>query len=325
MATPPARPGIDDDQLRLMSKVARMYHERGLRQAQIAADLHISQSRISRLLRQAVEVGIVRTTVTLPSGVHTDLEEQLARRYGLVDVVVVDADGASGDVIPALGAAAAAYLAETLATGDVVGISSWSASLLATTERMRPKNGASVEVVAQLVGGIGDPRVQMSATRLLDRFSTVTGAHPVFMPTPGLVGDGAARRALLAEASVAPALEAWDRLTVALVGIGSLAPSPLLQRSGNAVDPAQQDALRTLGAVGDVCLRFFDEQGRLVASELDDHVLGITPEQLRRVPRRIGVAGGEEKVGAVHAALVGDWVNILVTDLETARDLASRP
>lgn len=325
MATTPARPGIDDDQLRLMSKVARMYHERGLRQAQIAADLHISQSRISRLLRQAVEVGIVRTTVTLPSGVHTDLEEALARRYGLADVVVVDADGASGDVIPALGAAAAAYLSETLATGDVVGISSWSASLLATTERMRPKNGAAVEVVAQLVGGIGDPRVQMSANRLLDRFSTVTGARPVFMPTPGLVGDAAARRALLADASVAPALEAWDRLSVALVGIGSLAPSPLLRRSGNAVDAAQQDELRTLGAVGDVCLRFFDERGRLVASELDEHVLGVTPDQLRRVPRRIGVAGGEEKVGAVHAALVGDWVNILVTDLETARRLEAGP
>lgn len=325
MATPPARPGIDDDQLRLMSKVARMYHERGLRQSQIASDLHISQSRISRLLRQAVEVGIVRTTVTLPSGVHTDLEERLARRYDLLDVVVVDADGASGDVIPALGAAASAYLTETLGNGDVVGISSWSASLLATTERMRPKNGASVEVVAQLVGGIGDPRVQMSANRLLDRFSTVTGARPVFMPTPGLVGDVAARRALLADASVAPALEAWDRLTVALVGIGSLAPSPLLRRSGNAVDPAQQDELRTLGAVGDVCLRFFDERGRLVASELDDHVLGITPDQLRRVPRRIGVAGGEEKVGAVHAALVGDWVNILVTDLETARRLEAGP
>lgn len=325
MATPPARTGIDDDQLRLMSKVARMYHERGLRQAQIAADLHISQSRISRLLRQAVEVGIVRTTVTLPSGVHTDLEEELARRYGLVDVVVVDADGASGDVIPALGAAASAYLTETLATGDVVGISSWSASLLATTERMRPKNGASVEVVAQLVGGIGDPRVQMSANRLLDRFSTVTGAQPVFMPTPGLVADAAARRALLADASVAPALRAWDRLSVALVGIGSLAPSPLLRRSGNAVDPDQQDALRRLGAVGDVCLRFFDERGQLVDSELDDRVLGITPARLRQVPRRIGVAGGPDKVGAIRAALLGDWVNILVTDLETARRLAVSP
>jgi DNA-binding transcriptional regulator LsrR (DeoR family) len=312
----------DSDQLRLMSKIARMYHERGMRQPQIAADLHISQSRISRLLRQAGELGIVRTVVTLPDGVHTDVEEALAQRYGLLDVAVVDADdGGSGDVIPALGATAATYLSETLGNGDVVGISSWSATLLATAEKMRPKNGATVEQVIQLVGGIGDPRVQVKANRLLDRFSTVTGAQPVFMPAPGLVDDPAARRALLLDPSVRPALEAWQRLTVALVGIGSLTPSPLLRSSGNATDPEQQDDLRRLGAVGDVCLRFFDEGGRLVDSEFNDHVLGITPDSLRQVPRRIAVAGGPEKTVPVRAALQGGWVNIVITDLETARRL----
>jgi DNA-binding transcriptional regulator LsrR (DeoR family) len=314
-------PQPDGDQLRLMSKIARMYHERGMRQPQIAADLHISQSRISRLLRQAVELGIVKTVVTLPSGVHTDLEERLAQRYGLVDVAVVDADNGSGDVTPALGAAAASYLTETLGNGDVVGISSWSATLLAAAELMRPKNGAAVEVVTQLVGGIGDPRVQMSANRLLDRFSTVTGGRPVFMPAPGLVNDPAARRGLLQDPSVRPALEAWQHLTVALVGIGSLAPSPLLRRSGNAMDPEQQDLLRRLGAVGDVCLRFFDDGGAIVDSDFNDRVLGIRPDQLRSVPRRIGVAGGPEKAVAIHAALVGGWVNIVITDLETAERL----
>jgi len=322
---PSANSRADDygssDQLRLMSKIARMYHERGIRQPQIAAELHISQSRISRLLRQAVELGIVKTIVTLPGGVYTDLEENLAQRYHLADVALVDADGASGDVIPALSGTAATYLTETLATGDVVGISSWSATLLATAETMRPKNGASVDVVTQLVGGVGDPRVQVSANRLLDRFSTVTGARPVFMPAPGLVTDPAARRALLQDPSVAPALKAWQRLSVALVGIGSLTPSPMLRSSGNATDPDQQDKLRRLGAVGDVCLRFFDEDGQLVASEFNDRVLGITPEQFRQVPRRIAVAGGSEKTGAIHAALAGGWINILITDLETARRL----
>jgi len=322
MAPVPFRtPDYSADQLRLMSKVARMYHERGMRQPQIAADLHVSQSRISRLLRQAVEVGIVKTIVTLPSGVYTDLEEHLTQCYGLVDAAVVDADGASGDVTPALGAAAATYLTETLTNGDVVGISSWSATLLAAAELMRPKNGASVDVVTQLVGGIGDPRVQFSANRLLDRFSSVTGARPVFMPAPGLVNDPAARRALLQDPAVAPAIDAWQRLTVALVGIGTLTPSPLLHSSGNAMDSVQQDRLRKLGAVGDVCFRFFDENGRLVDSDFNDQVLGITPDQLRRVPRRVAVAGGTEKTSAIHAALTGGWINVLITDLETARRL----
>lgn len=312
------------DQLRLLAKVARMYHERGIRQPQIADDLHISQSRVSRLLRQAAELGIVRTIVTLPSGVHTDLEEQLGDRYSLLDVVVVDADGSSGDVIPALGAATATYLAETLTGGDIVGISSWSATLLATVEAMRPRNSAAVRVVTQLVGGVGDPQVQVSATRMLDRFSNLTGARPVFLPTPGLVADAGVRRALLADPAVAGVYQTWNDLTVALVGIGSVTPSPLLQRSGNAIDPAQQDELRELGAVGDVCLRFFDKDGNLVRSPFNERVLGVTPDQLKKVPRRIGVAGGEQKVAAITAAVSGGWVNTLVTDLDTAQAMLSR-
>src|SRR5215210_4311612 len=91
------------DQLRLLAKIARMYYERGIRQPQIAADLNISQSRVSRLLQQASELGIVRTTVTLPSGVFTDMEEELEARYGLLDSVIVATDG---DAVRALGAAA---------------------------------------------------------------------------------------------------------------------------------------------------------------------------------------------------------------------------
>jgi DNA-binding transcriptional regulator LsrR (DeoR family) len=307
------------DQLRLLAKVARLYHEQGVSQPQIGADLHISQSRVSRLLRQAADLGIVRTTVTLPSGVYTDVEDALQARYGLADSVVVDADGALGDVIPALGAAAAVYLSATLTDRDVVGISSWSATLLATVEAMRPRNGVVANAVTQLLGGIGDPRVQMSANRLIDRFSTLTGARPIFLPTPGLVQDPTVKQVLLQDPAVSGVLTTWDRLTIALVGIGSVQPSPLLQRSGNAVDPDQQEELRQLGAVGDVCFRFFDHDGHLVDSPFNDSVVGITPAQIKKVPRRIGVAGGAGKQAAISAAVKGGWVNTLITDLETVR------
>lgn len=313
------------EQLRLLAKVARMYHERGLRQPQIAADLHISQSRVSRLLQQATETGIVHTIVTLPSGVYTDLEEELQHRYGLLDSVIVDTDGSRGDVIPALGAAAAAYLSDTLTGGDKVGISSWSATLLATVEAMRPKNKGDVEVVTQLVGGVGDPRVQVDATRLLDRFASITGARPIFLPTPGLVQDAPLRQALLQDPAVRGVQQTWKELTIALVGIGSVQPSPLLQRSGNAIDPEQQAELQNLGAVGDVCLRFFDSEGKLVKSPFNERVLGISADTLKAVPRRIGIAGGENKRAAILAAVRGHWVNTLITDLETAQALLANP
>ena len=313
--------GHSDDQIRLMAKIARMYHERGMRQSQIADELHVSQPRVSRLLKRAQEIGIVRTTVALPAGVHTDLEEALERAFGLQEAVVVDAGGSDDEVNPALGAAAAVYLETTLTGGDTVGMSSWSATLLAAVETMRPARASVVDTVVQVVGGVGDPRVQMLATRLIGRFAAATGAEPVFMPTPGMLGSVSARDTLMADPTVAEVVALWPRLTMVLVGIGSLEPSPLLRESGNAIAASDQELLREAGAVGDICLRFFDEGGEPVRSSLDDRVIGIDAAQLRGIARRVAVAGGARKHSAIRAALLGGWVNVLITDRAEAERL----
>jgi DNA-binding transcriptional regulator LsrR (DeoR family) len=116
-------------------------------------------------------------------------------------------------------------------------------------------------------------------------------------------------------------MKSWKELDLALVGIGSLEPSPLLRQSGNALTQAEQDQLRNAGAVGDVCLRFFDTSGATVKTPLDERVMSITPADLMQVPRRVGVAGGASKCRAIRAALRGAWVNVLVTDLDTGRAL----
>ena len=316
-----ARITADRDRLRLLTKVARLYHEKGVRQPEIADQLHLSQARVSRLLKEAAERGIIRTVVVPPPGVHSEVEEMLAEKYALRDVVVVDVEGNFADTVSALGSGAAAYLDTTLIGGDVIGVSSWSATLLAAVEVMRPKRMQVADSVVQVVGGVGSPAVQMQATRLTGRLAEVTGAAPVFIPSPGLVGSSGLREALMADPGVQAVLEVWSQLTVALVGIGTLEPSPLLRRSGNSIAPGEQEELRSAGAVGDVCLRYFDAEGVAVESSFDQRVIGISRDDLLRVQRRIGVAGGVEKTDAIRAAVLGGWVNILITDLEVATAL----
>ncbi|MCW2811463.1 MAG: DNA-binding transcriptional regulator [Friedmanniella sp.] len=327
MATPPSSASrlTPDGQIRLMTKVAHLYHERGIRQADIAATLHISQARVSRLLKRAVEVGIVRTTVVVSSGVHTDLEERLERRFGLLEAVVADVEGDDEQVRAAIGSAGASYLEATLTGGERVGISSWSATLLSVVDRLRPLRSAGADTVVQLVGGVGVAAVQAQANRLLVELAGRVGASPTFVAAPGLVGDAHVRRSLLED----PAMEAvsadWRTLTLALVGVGSLQPSELLRRSGNAMAPADQQTLLAAGAVGDICQRFFDHDGTLVTGELDGRVVGIDPESFRAIPRRIAFAGGTGKHAAIAAALTGGWVNVVVTDVGTARALLATP
>src|SRR5215218_10152678 len=284
-----------DGQLRLITKVARMYHERGIRQTEIADALHISQARVSRLLKRATELGIVRSVVAVTPGVHTEVEEALEVKYDLAEAVVVDVEGTDEDIVAALGSAGATYLETTLTGRERIGISSWSQTLLAVVDRMRPFRVPGAESVVQLMGGVGNASVQTQGNRLLTEFARLVGATTTFVPAPALVGNTTIRESLLNDAAMESIAKEWPRLTMVLAGIGSLPPSPLLRASGNAADLADQDRLHAAGAVGDVCLRFFDAAGTLVPSDLDDRVVGIDADTLRSIPRRIGIAGGESK------------------------------
>lgn len=316
-----------DGQVRLMTKVARMYHERGSRQADIAAALNISQAKVSRLLKRAAGLGIVRTIVTVAPGVYSDTEEQLEERFGLAEAVVVDVspDADSTETLAALGAGAAAYLESTLAGADRIGISSWSQTLLAVVERMRPFEGRGATEVVQLLGGTGASEVQGHSHRLLGEFSRIVGAEAVYVQAPGIVASHEIRDALLADPGMQQISRHWRELSMTIMGIGNIEPSDVLASSGNAFAPEEREELLRMGAVGDICHRTYTLAGEPVQGELDERTIAIPVEDLLRVPRRLGIAGGEAKVDAIRGALAGGWVNALVTDLRTAQLLLDSP
>ena len=161
-------------QAELMTKVARLSAEQGLRQAEIGRRLNLSQATVSRLLSRARDAGILRVQVVPPHGVHADVEDALQRRFGLEDVVVVDTAPPGVDAASDLGARAAEYLQATLGGEGDIGVSSWSTTLLAAAAAMGPPYPAKAQrsrAVVQLVGGHGDPQVQAQAVRLLPVYS----------------------------------------------------------------------------------------------------------------------------------------------------------
>jgi len=309
------------EHLRLLAKVARMYFESGLKQREICDALNISQARVSRLLKEAQQRGIVRSIVEIPEGLHIDLEEKIASTFGLADVVIVDADGPHVDPTVALAGATAAYLESTLMGGDVIGISTWSSTLLAAVDRMRMRTSPVADRVIQMFGGVGNPDVQIEATRLTSRLADLTGARPVFVPSAAVVSDPAIASAIFLDSGVTSVVGQWNDITVSLVGIGSLEPSTLLARSGNALGLEDLTSLRESGAVGDIALRYFGSDGADIETDLQSRVIGMSAMHMRSVPRRIAVAGGAHKASAIRAALLGGWVTVLITDTRAARQL----
>ncbi len=310
------------EELRLMARVAHLYYNQELKQSEIADMLELSQTTISRLLKRAITEKIVRITVNMPSGVFTEVEDALRVHYGLREVIVAEAQSTRDeDVQRAIGAAAAYYVETTLRKNEVIGISSWSATLLAMVDAMHPRSQPSDAQVVQILGGIGNSDAEIHATRLTQRLAELVHGRAVFLTAPGVVGSGDARQVLLDDPYVAEVAALFEEVSLALVGIGTLEPSKLLASSGNIFTADEMQLLRDRGAIGDICLRFFDMKGQPVITPLNERVIGMQLDQLRRSRRTVAVAGGLRKLKAIQGALAAKLINVLVTDYGTAQAL----
>ena len=313
------------DELRLMTRVARMYYERDMRQSDIADQLGLSQATISRLLNRSRDEGIIRISVNVPQGVYSEMEEELVAAYDLRDAIVVDCVSENEQIVRRdIGAAAAYYVETTIKPNEVIGLSSWSSNLLALVDAMHqvPRK-PGVEVV-QILGGVGHPGAEMHAARLTDRLARLVNGKATFLPAPGIVGSQASLDVLLADPYVHEAMALFDRVSLALVGIGAVEPSELLAESGNIFSEEELDILRHEGAVGYILLHFFDEDGRAVETSLNSRVVSMSLPQLQQVDRAVGVAGGRRKQEAILGALRGSLINVLITDCYTASRLLEK-
>ena len=314
------RPAQQQD-LRLLSKVSKLYYEQELTQQEIADTQLLSRSKVSRLLQRAQDAGIVHITVLPPPGIYTDLEYQLENKFGLREVIVTEATELTSQeaISKEIGLAAADYLHRTLRDGDIIGVS-WGTTLNAMVSALRPQETQDVHVV-QIIGGLGPPEAEVHATDLCRRMGHALRSRLTLLPAPGIMDSQQAKEVILCDSYVQGALDLIPDINVAYIGIGAPTPTSVIMRDGSIMSQAELDDLLNQGAVGDIALRFFDADGQPIHSELDDRVIGITIEQLKQIERVVGVAGGPEKDAVIRGALLGRLIDVLVTDHATAMRL----
>jgi DNA-binding transcriptional regulator LsrR (DeoR family) len=312
---------LDIEQMRLITKAARLHFIHGERQAEIAEKMGVSQASVSRLLTLAEEHGIVRTIVVPPEGLYPDLEDGLAEAYGLDAIHIVDVSSSEEGVAHVLGTAAARCLASELKSGSILGFTSWSTTLREMAKALEARNTSSVRKVVEMLGDLGSPMLQHEAALATLQMAKALDAEAVFLRTPGVMPNATLRQVAMSDVHVQAALRLLDTVDIAFVGVGPADFHGPLKEGDNFFSADQLADVRAAGAVGQLHQRFIDAQGQAVKTDLDQLVVGITLEQLRHARRRIVVAGGKDKHAALSATLAGRWIDVLVTDVNTANYL----
>jgi DNA-binding transcriptional regulator LsrR (DeoR family) len=308
--------------MRLIARIAQMYHIEGRRQAQIAKYLCISQAKVSRMLKKASDEGIVRTTIVAPAGTYGDFEAALRRKHNLHEAIVVDcSENSKGSVMARIGEAAAHLLEATIQRGEIIGVSSWSETILRMVDNIYPMKAGRAKYIVQTLGGMGNPDVQIHATQLTTRLAKLTGADSRLLGAPGVAQSREAKLVMLGDPYVRETMDLFSKISLAIVGIGAVEPSAMLARSGNVFSKNELAELTESGAVGDISLRFFDRRGNAVKTPLDDRVIGMSMEELAKVDRIVALAGGQGKTEAIYGALKMGIIDVLITDRFTAERL----
>lgn len=306
--------------MRFLHTVASLYHLEGKTQVEIAQLLSVSRSRVLRALQEARALGIVQITVVDPSRTNTALASELEARLGLHKAIVVA--GNKGDATftrERVGHAAAAHLSETLPNDATVGLG-WGRTLYSVTQALDATRSRTVKVIP-LLGGLGKIAPSFQVHDMARVMSEKLGGSWTTLFVPALVDSPEAYASLLASTDVSEVTAAWRSLDVAVIGIGNIDLGEDVQMLfADYLDDVVVGELQQQGAVGDVCMRFFDAAGEPVEGSMP-YLFSIELEQVRAVPRVIAVACGAAKARAILGAAAGGYFETLITDDAAAREI----
>lgn len=305
-------------------RAATMYYVQDETMDSIAHLLGTSRSTVSRLLKRARESGMVRVTIQDPDR-PSKLGQTLQRMFGVRAHIVTVRDGASDLFrLDQVAKVAAQLLTDSVGPGNTIGIA-WGTTLAAIVNQLVPTPTSGVTVVG-LNGGAnqttsGIPYVGSIYSKVADAF----GGRVVHFPVPAFFDYASTREAMWRERSIRAVLEIQRKIDVAVFGVGGL-NSPLQSHvyAASYLDEDDFNQLRAEKVVGDVCTVMLREDGTYADVPINARATGLTPAQLRRLPRRICVVAGVAKAAPVLGALRARVATDLVIDEATARAVLER-
>jgi len=310
--------GMDNrNKIQLMVEVARLYHQNGLNQAEIAKCLNITRQKVSRLLIAARDNGIVQILIYDPIPADSDLAEELKSVFNLKNVLLAHTNHLEASQLRAgIGLVAAEYLKQHLKARQNIGIG-WGRTLFETVNLIRSEGQKNLNVIP-LIGGIGDISPFFQVNELARRLAEGVGGTFRHFYVPAFIEDNSILDKFVNSQEVVQIAELWEQLDVAIIGIGHLEFQHISSMFfADHIAPHTLSLLEAKGAVGDLCARFFDINGKQVISEMG--VIGISLEKLIATSDVIAIAGGLEKTRAILGALRSGCVKTLITDTATAR------
>lgn len=298
----------------LMEKAAWYYYHEDMTQQQISGLLGLSRMKVIKLLDQAKLCGLIQFRFRQDSEKRLQLEKSLMESYALQDCFIVPTPNSSAETNENVARAASLYVAGRISAENFINIGYGD-----TAGRVLNHLAISADRTLSCVSLTGGVSHYLPNAR-----SSVFNARLYLIPTPLLVSSDEVAAAMKAEKAIQDIQALIPLSTLSIVGIGALNDEATVLTSG-VLTSHDFLVLQRNGAVGDILSHFINEDGEPVSTDLEGRTISTSLETLKRLNNVIGVAAGAGKVRAMRAVLRGGYLDVLITDEDTALALSGAP
>lgn len=307
--------GVDRD-IELMTRVASQYYLEGMTQEAVARSLRLSRPKVGRLLDRARMTGIVEITVNVHPAIGLQVEAAFVSEFGLEHALLVNDQTDETAQRASVARAAAVFLKRQLNDGDVVALG-MGRNVGAVPDFI----GAPQPRAAAFVSAIGgSPLVDsgVNPNEICRRLAEAFRGTAEMLYAPAYAETPDVRDAFIHHDAVRDGLERARTANIALIGIGSARDDSAVVKMG-CFSVAEMRRLRDRGAVGDILGSFFDADGHAVVDGIGDRLVAIGRADLEAINCVVAICSERDKGDAILGALRSGMVNVLVTNLSTAR------
>ncbi|MCD8020902.1 MAG: sugar-binding transcriptional regulator [Clostridiales bacterium] len=310
---------MDVNKMNQAIRITKMHYELHYSQLEIASKEGISKSTVSRILKSAMDMGIIEVRIKNSVSDHSDLEQELLRRFPLRRAVIVpDLVGNQQILLQDVCGALANDLPRYLKNDSVLAVA-WGRTL-AVLAKFLPRLDRKGISVIQLSGGFSRAVYESGALNILQNFMDCTGGTGYQIPAPAMVDHAFIADTLKQDSQIHQVLEMAKVCETAVFSVGNLERPSVLYEMG-LIDEEDYRDFHRRGAVGDCCSHFLNKNGDIFDKEIDDRVVGASLDTIKKIPNKLLIAVGKEKTEVVAAALRGGLADSLYIDEPTAREI----
>jgi len=311
--------------VRTIAKVAELFYIYGFSQYEIAKKFNFSAAKISRIIKEAKRRKLINFTIINFDKRILTLERDLENYGGLKEAIIYynsDFENYDDDIIfQELGNLGAEYLERVIKDGLNIALT-WGMTLNRFIDKINYDKEYRLNIFSTL-GGVQLKIPEVESNYLIQMMSTKIGGTPYPIYIPLLLEKNEYKTILSQKSDIKKILGSGSEIDYYFSSVGTInEKSRVCTLDGFDIDFIEE--LKSKGIVGEIGLHFFDRNGNFIKSGIEDRIINLSIEELRKIKNKIIIVFGKEKIEALKGFLKTGLCDVIITDSKTTELLLEK-